>query len=106
MPSRFEPCGLNQMYSLAYGTPPIVRRVGGLADTVVGYDGWNRDWANGFTFDAATPYALRDTVLWARRCFHDPHLWTQLARNGMRADYSWWRSAERYVAAYESILRK
>src|SRR6185369_7980637 len=53
MPSRFEPCGLNQLYSLAYGTPPIVRRTGGLADTVIGYDGHNRDRATGFLFDDA-----------------------------------------------------
>src|SRR6185295_5602700 len=67
MPSRFEPCGLNQMYSLAYGTPPIVRRTGGLADTVRGYDGHNADRANGFVFDEPSPQALRDTVRWAHQ---------------------------------------
>jgi starch synthase len=103
MPSRFEPCGLNQMYSLAYGTPPIVRMVGGLADTVVPYNGWNRDVATGFGFDAATPSALRDTVLWARHCYHDPLLWTQIARNGMEKDFSWWRSAEKYLQVYEAV---
>jgi len=104
MPSRFEPCGLNQMYSLAYGTPPIVRRVGGLADTVVGYNGWNRDAATGFTFDAATPQALRDTVLWARTCYANPRLWTNLVANGMRQDFSWTRSAMQYLEAYRRLL--
>ena len=104
MPSRFEPCGLNQMYSLAYGTPPIVRRTGGLADTVIGYDGTNRTVATGFTFDDATPAALRDTVLWAQRCYHDPVLWTQLALNGMSQDYSWKHSAEMYCEVYRRVL--
>jgi len=100
MPSRFEPCGLNQLYSLAYGTPPIVRRTGGLADTVLGYDGTNLAHATGFTFDDATPSALRDTVLWAQRCYHDPVLWTQIALNGMKQDWSWKHSAEMYCEVY------
>jgi starch synthase len=106
MPSRFEPCGLNQLYSLAYGTPPIVHRVGGLADTVVGYDGWNRHTATGFTFDAPTSRALRDTVLWAQNCYRDPALWTELAQNGMRQDYSWKHSAEIYVEVYRAARRR
>ena len=105
MPSRFEPCGLNQLYSLAYGTPPIVRRVGGLADTVEPFDGTNRETATGFAFDAATPGALRDTVLWAQRCYHDPELWTQLALNGMRQDFSWKHSAELYTDVYRAVRR-
>src|ERR1051325_4547972 len=106
MPSRFEPCGLNQLYSLAYGTPPIVRRVGGLADTVVPFNGSNRESATGFGLDAATPEALRDTVLWAQRCYHDPGLWTQLALNGMRQDYSWKHSAESYVEVYRAVRQR
>ncbi len=105
MPSRFEPCGLNQLYSLAYGTPPIVRRVGGLADTVVGYNGHNREEATGFTFDAATPTALRDTVMWAQRCYQDPMLWTQIARDGMAQDYSWKHSAYLYDDVYRAVRR-
>jgi starch synthase len=100
MPSRFEPCGLNQLYSLAYGTPPIVRRVGGLADTVVGFDGGNSDWANGFSFDAPTPWALHEAVRWAGHCYRDPFLWTHLVRNGMNLDWSWERSADQYVEVY------
>lgn len=105
MPSRFEPCGLNQLYSLAYGTLPIVHRVGGLADTVIGYDGSNGAVATGFTFDAPTSSALRDTVLWAQHCYHDPLLWTHLAQNGMRQDYSWRHSAEMYVDVYRAARR-
>ena len=105
MPSRFEPCGLNQLYSLAYGTPPIVRRVGGLADTVIGFDGHNRDRATGFTFEDATPSALRDTVLWAQRCYQDPMLWTQLALNGMSQDFSWKHSAEMYCEVYRRVMQ-
>jgi starch synthase len=105
MPSRFEPCGLNQLYSLAYGTPPIVRRVGGLADTVVSYDGGNAASATGFGFDDAYPAALRETVRWAHRAYRNPVLWTQLVRNGMARDFSWRRSAERYLQVYARIRR-
>jgi starch synthase len=100
MPSRFEPCGLSQLYSLAYGTPPIVRRVGGLVDTVRGYDGDNLETANGFSFDAANPVALRQAVLWARSCYRDPRIWTPIVRNGMSGDYSWERSASQYAELY------
>lgn len=106
MPSRFEPCGLNQLYSLAYGTPPIVRRVGGLADTVTGYDGRNDDLATGFSFDSPEPSALRDAVRWAHRCYRDMTLWTKLVQNGMAQDFSWRRSAEKYVALYQRALAK
>jgi starch synthase len=101
MPSRFEPCGLNQLYSLAYGTLPIVRRVGGLADTVIGYDGSNRDDATGFSFDEASSRALRETVRWAQRCYQDPALWTRLMRNGMSQNNAWEKSAARYLDVYE-----
>lgn len=106
MPSRFEPCGLNQLYSLAYGTPPIVRRVGGLADTVVSFDGRNQTYATGFGFDAADPLALRDTVRWAHRCYREPATWTRIVRNGMSRDFSWTRSAEKYLALYERLRRR
>jgi len=105
MPSRFEPCGLSQLYSLAYGTVPIVRRTGGLADTVRGYTGHNLDHANGFTFDAATPDALLDTVRWAHRGYQDMNVWTRLIHNGMSEDHSWHRSAEKYDHYYQQIQR-
>jgi starch synthase len=106
MPSRFEPCGLNQLYSLAYGTPPIVRRVGGLVDTVVAYDGSNLSHATGFGFDAPESFALRETVRWAHRAYKDARVWTQLIHNGMTKDFSWKRSADQYVDVYQRILSR
>ncbi|MFN7971726.1 MAG: glycogen synthase [Acidobacteriota bacterium] len=100
MPSRFEPCGLSQLYSLAYGSPPIVRRVGGLTDTVIPFDGGNSDVATGFAFHAPHAVALRECVLWAQSCYHDSLLWTRIVRNGMAQDYAWERSAEKYLALY------
>lgn len=104
MPSLFEPCGLNQLYSLRYGTPPIVRRTGGLADTVTPYNGWNREVATGFTFDEPTPLALRNAIYWAQHCYRDMPLWTQIAVNGMRQDFSWQASAEKYIDLYERVM--
>ncbi len=106
MPSRFEPCGLNQMYSLAYGTPPVVRSTGGLADTVVDCtpqtlaDGT----ANGFCFVEPTPQALFETVLRAVECWHDRATWRRIQRNGMAQDFSWSRAAGRYKALYQELV--
>jgi starch synthase len=102
MPSRFEPCGLSQMYALAYGTPPIVRKTGGLADSVNGFDGHNLDVATGFTFDEASPRALASAVLWAQRVFFHREVWRHIVRNGMSQDFSWERSAEKYEAVYRA----
>jgi starch synthase len=102
MPSRFEPCGLSQMYSLAYGTPPIVRRTGGLADSVVAFDGQNLDQATGFQFDDGSPRALAAMVLFAQKVFFHRETWHRIQQNGMRADFSWARSAE----AYEWVYRR
>ncbi len=99
MPSRFEPCGLNQLYSLAYGTPPIVRHTGGLADTVIAYHGHNLDSANGFSFHDLTPAAIVGTVAWARQAMAQG-AWPQLVENAMRADFSWQRAEEHYAEVY------
>ena len=102
MPSRFEPCGLNQMYSLRYGTPPVVRRTGGLADTVIDAtpqalaDGS----ANGFVFDEASASALHAALRRAMSAFEDKAAWRDLQRAGMRADFSWSGAARRYLEAY------
>ena len=100
MPSRFEPCGLSQMYSLSYGTPPIVRRTGGLADSVVGFDGYNLERATGFSFDDPSPRALASTVLFAQSVFFHRDLWGRIVQNGMAQDFSWDRSAALYEAVY------
>ncbi|MBX3465218.1 MAG: glycogen synthase GlgA [Planctomycetes bacterium] len=103
MPSRFEPCGLNQMYSLRYGTPPIVRRTGGLADTVEPWDPATRQ-GTGFLFDEFSSHALAGTVDWALRNWRDQRGWRQLVQNGMRRDFSWDRQGPEYVALYRSLL--
>ncbi|MDI6746943.1 MAG: glycogen synthase GlgA [Rhodocyclaceae bacterium] len=108
MPSRFEPCGLNQMYSLAYGTPPLVRATGGLADTVMNYSvaNLNTGSANGFVFAEATPAALMRTIRRAAKVWQDSKRWRQLQRNAMAGDYSWRAPAARYCALYAALLKK
>lgn len=97
MPSRFEPSGLNQMYSLRYGTVPVVRAVGGLADTV--------DARTGFLFEDYTPAALLDALQRALAAFRQPPKWGALQRAGMGRDFSWDRSAQEYVKIYERVLK-
>jgi starch synthase len=106
MPSRFEPCGLNQMYSMRFGTVPIVKRVGGLADSVVDVNP-TTDFerrASGFVFEPHTADALIDAVKRAISAFGDHALWARLMQNGMRQDFSWDRSAQSYVEVYEHAL--
>ena len=107
MPSRFEPCGLNQMYSLRYGTPPVVRRTGGLADTVVDAtpQALSGGSANGFVFDDATARALHESLRRAMAAFDDRSTWRALQRAGMRADFSWSGAARRYLDVYEKAIR-
>ncbi|MFY9327196.1 MAG: glycogen synthase GlgA [Georgfuchsia sp.] len=107
MPSRFEPCGLNQMYSLRYGTPPIVRATGGLADTVVDfYARTARDGsANGFVFQEASATQLLATVRRAVNVWHDPVRWRRLQRQGMATDFSWKKQVRNYAEVYEGLMR-
>jgi starch synthase len=108
MPSLFEPCGLNQLYSLAHGTVPIVRATGGLADTVV--DANPRTLAdgtaNGFRFAEPTAQALWQTIERAMALWPDRDAWLKLMRTGMNADWSWDRSAREYSRLYEEITRR
>jgi starch synthase len=99
MPSRFEPCGLNQMYSLRYGTIPIVHAVGGLDDTIQPFTARARR-ANGFKFHEPTPDALARTVRQAVRLYHDRPVWQRLMRQGMAEDHSWATAAREYVKVY------
>ncbi len=105
MASKFEPCGLNQMYSLRYGTVPIVKRVGGLADTVVDLEDAQNP-PTGFVFEEHSPAALITAVTRALAAYQDRALWLKLMRTGMRQDFSWSKSAAAYVRVYESALRK
>ena len=108
MPSRYEPCGLSQLYSVRYGTVPIVRKTGGLADTVVAYTPQTaaEGRATGFTFTDATPEALLTTILLALRVYADRAEWTRLMKAGMETDVSWARSAEAYVALYRRLAER
>lgn len=107
MPSRFEPCGLNQMYSQRYGTIPLVRRAGGLADTVVDAnpatlaDGT----ATGIVFDAANPDDLLHAIGRAMDLYRQHEVWERMQKTGMSKDFSWETSARRYVELYELALR-
>ncbi|MEW6130228.1 MAG: glycogen synthase GlgA [Acidobacteriota bacterium] len=102
MPSRFEPCGLNQMYSLKYGTAPIVRAVGGLDDTIENFNRATRQ-GNGFKFYDYDADKLVEKIYEALMVYMDKELWRQLMLNGMYADYSWNVSARQYVALYERL---
>ena len=107
MPSRFEPCGLNQMYSLRYGTVPLVRATGGLADTIVGYDPQvSNPAANGFVFKEYSTLALSETLRLACDVYRRPEAWSQLIAAGMRQDWSWARSASEYVELYKKTLER
>ncbi|MEZ6123433.1 MAG: glycogen synthase GlgA [Planctomycetaceae bacterium] len=108
MPSRFEPCGLNQMYSLRYGTLPIVRRVGGLADSVVDVHAQtlSQRTATGFVFDSYTSAALAETVERAIDLYRQPLVWKQVMLNGMSIDWSWQKSAGHYVSVYHRALER
>ena len=97
MPSLYEPCGLTQMRAQRYGAPPIVRRVGGLADTV-------EDGVTGFAFDGYTSDAFQDAGFRALRGYAEPAKWTAMIRRGMARDFSWERSVDQYLAVYRRAV--
>jgi starch synthase len=108
MPSRYEPSGLNQLYSLKYGTPPIVRETGGLADTVVNATEENlkSGVATGFTFHDYTAHAFYETGKWAISLYRDrPADFRKIVRTAMRQDWSWDKSAAKYVDLYRRLGR-
>jgi starch synthase len=100
MPSRFEPSGLNQMYSMRYGTVPVVRAVGGLADTVRNFNPRTGE-GTGFSFDEYSAQALLNTLRWALETYQDRPAWRRIQRAGMAQDFSWDASAREYVKVYE-----
>ena len=105
MPSRFEPCGLNQMYSMAYGTPPIVHATGGLADTVVDND-TDPDHGTGFVMRAPTGEALQDASARALRTYANKPAWRRLQRRGMARSFGWANSAAVYADLYRQALAR
>jgi len=105
VPSRYEPCGVNQLYALKYGSVPIVRATGGLQDTVEEFDP-QRKAGTGFKFITPEPSALESTLVKALKVFReDPASWHRLMLRGMNKDYSWNRSAAEYARLYESAIR-
>jgi starch synthase len=106
MPSRFEPCGLNQMYSQRYGTPPVVHDTGGLHDSVTDCtpETLADKTATGFVFEPMTRAGFLAAVHRAVAAYHDKKTWRQIQKNGMARDFSWDASAQRYIELYESLL--
>jgi len=105
MPSRYEPCGLNQLYSLRYGTVPIVRKTGGLADTIENYDPKTSE-GTGFVFKNYEASELLNTIKRALRVYEDKNAWVKLIKNGMKKDFSWEASAKKYVDIYQRAIQK
>lgn len=107
MPSTFEPCGLNQLYSLRYGTLPIVTHVGGLADTVTDATEKNitAGSANGFILKEQSSSALIETIRTALKLYQKPDIWHQLQITAMSCDFSWQTSSEHYISLYEQVLK-
>jgi starch synthase len=106
MPSRYEPCGLGQLISLAYGTIPVVRATGGLADTVKEFKA-PRGKGNGFVFEDYTPEALTETIIRALLCYNDPkNCWDKVVQNALACDYSWEASAKKYIKVYKAAMKK
>ena len=104
MPSLYEPCGLNQIYSLRYGTLPIVRATGGLDDTVEQYNEDSGE-GTGFKFFDATERAIYNTVGWAISTYYDrPQHYRAMQKRAMQKSFSWEDSAKRYEAAYEHAI--
>ena len=104
MPSRYEPCGLNQMYSLKYGTAPIVRKTGGLADTV---DLWNPNTGEGtgFPFEHYDAEGVRWAIGYALETLRDRRAFARLQQNAMAKDFSWDRQARLYEELYARLLK-
>lgn len=104
MPSQFEPCGLNQMYSLRYGTVPVVRATGGLDDTVKDFDRSRGD-GNGFKFGPYSASAMLEKISEALYCYAEPEVWRRIQLNGMRVDNSWQAAAWKYLELYRATAQ-
>lgn len=107
MPSRFEPCGTSQMFAMRYGSLPLVRETGGLADTVQNYDNGAGEYGTGFTFQWSEPYPLFNTIHWALQTYHQRReTWNRMVERAMRVDFGWDISARQYIALYESAAAR
>jgi starch synthase len=107
MPSHFEPCGIGQMIAMRYGSLPIVRQTGGLADTVSNYDNAKADSGTGFVFEWETADAVLGTVRWAIDTYYNnPKAWRRMQRRAMQVDFSWKNSAQQYIELYRKAIHK
>lgn len=105
MPSRYEPCGVGQMLAMRYGSLPLVRETGGLADTVQNYDNGDADTGTGFTFQWEQPEAILGTIRWALDTYHSrPAAWTRMQKRAMQTDFSWDKSAREYTNLYRRAI--
>ncbi len=105
MPSLFEPCGIGQMIAQRYGTLPIVRRTGGLKDSVIGYDNYNLANANGFGFDDYSYEAFKNTCLYALNFYNNKSIFNTLIKNALKVDHSWLKSAKLYLGLYKDAIK-
>jgi starch synthase len=103
VPSRYEPCGLNQLYSFRYGSVPVVRATGGLRETVKPFNAKTLK-GNGFVFRGYSSEDLVEAVDRALRCYKKPTLWKRAIQNGLKEDFSWEKAARRYVKLYERSI--
>jgi starch synthase len=103
IPSRYEPCGLTQMYSLKYGTIPVVRATGGLDDSIQEFDG-NKLEGNGFKFEDYSADALLNALKKACFLYHQKEKWQKLIQNAMSCDFSWDKAATEYLSLYKKII--
>jgi starch synthase len=101
MPSKSEPCGLAQMIACSYGTPPIVRSVGGLKDTIIPY---GEEGANGFRFDNFNAHEMLSTILHATNIFKDKDAFRALMKSAKKSVFSWDKSAEKYISIYNKLI--
>ena len=107
MPSHFEPCGIGQMIAMRYGSLPLVRETGGLADTVTNYDNAEGDEGTGFLFRWEEPDAILGTLRWALNTYYErPKAWRRMQRRAMQVDFAWRSSAQKYISVYKKALDK
>ena len=106
MPSLFEPCGLGQMIAQRYGTLPIVRRTGGLKDSVINFDSSNEDTSNGFGFDNYASDDMKYTSIYAYDVWFNKPLLEKLMKNAMDTDNSWKKSANYYYGVYKELVNR
>ncbi|MBZ0275903.1 MAG: glycogen synthase [Anaerolineae bacterium] len=107
MPSHYEPCGIGQMIAMRYGSLPLVRETGGLADTVQNYDNGAADQGTGFSFTWEQPDAVLNTLRWALNTYHNkPGAWRRMQQRAMQTDFSWDSSAQRYAEVYQKAIQK